>query len=334
MVRCEKMAEQTPVRTAVWGIGYHARKNVLPNIAASACVTLAGVYSRNKENAREAVADSGATVWSSPDEMLASGDVDAVYLCTPIALHHEQGLAVIRAGKHLLCEKALTARAADSLELVAEARARNLALCEAFMYAFHPQFRRLTELVSAPEFGGIETLSCWFGMPKLEQPGFRHSRELGGGGFLDLACYPISLAGLLINGNPRVASAALGIGDKEAIDMTGYAVLEFPGGATAHLEWGFGRAYRNEVSVWGRGRSLYADRIFSKSPEYASRIQLCDRRGTEDSIDIAPANAFVEMLEEFSRATYDSQVRQNLGAVAMRQAQIVRLLEAALREAF
>ena len=334
MAHCEKMAEQTPVRVAVWGIGYHARKNVLPNITACGGVTLAGVYSRNQANARVAVADSSAIVWSSPDEMLASPDVDAVYLCTPIALHYEQGLAVIRAGKHLLCEKALTARAAHSLELIAEARTRNLALCEAFMYAFHPQFRRLTELVSAPEFGGIETLSCWFGMPKLEQPGFRHSRELGGGGFLDLACYPISLAGLLINGNPRVASAAVGIGDKEAVDMTGYAVLEFPGGAIAHLEWGFGRAYRNEVSVWGEDRSLYADRIFSKSPEYESRIQIRDRRGAEDWIEIAPANAFVEMLEEFSRATHDSRARQDLGAVATRQAQVVQLMEAALREMF
>ena len=49
------MAEKVSVRMAVWGIGYHAEKNVLPAIAACDGVSLAGLYSRDQQRARRGV---------------------------------------------------------------------------------------------------------------------------------------------------------------------------------------------------------------------------------------------------------------------------------------
>ena len=324
------MAEQVSVRIAVWGIGYHAEKNVLPAIAVCDGVSLTGLYSRDQQRAARAGARFGATVWSDADDMLASPDIDAVYICTPIGLHFEQGMTVIRAGKHLLCEKALTADAAQSQQLLSEARAQERALCEAFMYAFHPQFSRVAEISAAPAFGGIETLNCCFGMPTLDQPGFRHSRELGGGGFLDLGCYPISLAARLVDGQARVLSAAVTASRSQGVDMTGHATIQFSSGPIAHLEWGFGRAYRNEVSVWGVNQSIYADRIFSKAPEYTSHILVRDERGAERSVEISSANAFVEMLNAFATATRDPRMRETLWAATARQADVVASVQAAL----
>ena len=203
------MIKRSPVRLAVWGIGYHAQKNVLPAIETSDAVVLAGVCSRNQENAKAAADRWGGVVWPDAEAMLSSRDVDAVYLCTPIGLHYAQGLAVVEARKHLLCEKALTDKAGRSLDLIAMARRQDVALCEAFMFQFHPQFQSLSDLVRASDFDGIEALSCWFGMPALESPGFRSSASLGGGGFLDVACYLISLAARLIEGTPRVTSASV-----------------------------------------------------------------------------------------------------------------------------
>lgn len=326
------MSDQSSIRLAVWGVGYHARKNVIPAIAESDSVLLAGVYSRNEDSVRDVTDRWGGVRWPSVEAMLSSRDVDAVYLCTPIGLHYEQGLAVIGAGKHLLCEKALTEDSGRSLDLIAAARRRDLALCEAFMYQFHPQFRSLASLTSAPEFGDIEALNCWFGMPALEDPGFRDSLALGGGAFLDVACYPISLAGQLIGGLPKVTSIGLDRTDDEVVDMTGHATLQFPQGAVAHLEWGFGRSYRNEVSIWGKRQSVFADRIFSKAPDYESCVLLRDQRGQEDEIRVEPENAFREMLKEFARATSDTVCRERLWDVATRQADIVARVEAALSQ--
>jgi len=324
------MAARSPVRLAVWGVGYHAQKNILPAVAACDAVELAGVCSRNRVNAQAAADEWGGAVWPSPDDMLASGDVDAIYLCTPIGLHYEQGLTIIRAGKHLLCEKALTDKAEKSLDLIAAARNADVALCEAFMYQFHPQFEALSKLTRASEFGGIEALNCWFGMPALESPGFRSSADLGGGGFLDVACYPISLAGQLIEGLPRITSVRLETPPGDEVDATGHATLEFPGGETAYLDWGFGRSYRNEVSVWGKQQSVFADRIFSKSPEFESSIQLRNLRGDEEMIQIAAASAFGELLKTFASATSDASIRERLWGVASHQAEIVARVEKGL----
>jgi len=316
-----------PVRLAVWGVGYHAQKNVLPAIEATDAVVLAGVHSRNQANAQAAADRFGGTVWSDAETMLASQDVDAVYLSTPIGLHYGQGLTVVEAGKHLLCEKALTDKAERSRDLIAAARRRNVALCEAFMYQFHPQFRLLSDLTRSSDFGEVEALSCWFGMPALENPGFRASADLSGGGFLDVACYPISLAAQLIDGLPQVTSVRLDKSPGDEVDMTGHATLQFPGGEVAHLEWGFGRSYRNEVAIWGKKKSIFADRIFSKSPDYESCILSRNLRGAEEQIRIKPANAFSEMLNSFASAIFDHSVRERLWDLASHQAKIVACVE-------
>lgn len=324
------MPKRLPLRLAVWGIGYHAQKNILPAIEECDAVVLAGVCSRNQKNAQAAANRWGGVVWPDADAMLASRDVDAVFLCTPIGLHYEQGLAVVEAHKHLLCEKALTDKAERSLDLIAAARRRDVALCEAFMYQFHPQFQSLSDLTGAPDFGGIEALNCWFGLPALENPGFRSSPDLGGGGFLDVACYPISVAARLIEGLPRVTSARLDKSPGDEVDMTGHATLEFPGGEVAHLEWGFGRSYRNEVSVWGKNKSAFADRIFSKSTDFESSILSRDLRGQEQQIRINPANAYGEMLKAFALAASDKPAREKLWEAASRQAKLVACVEQGL----
>ncbi len=322
------MARHLPLRIAVWGIGYHAEKNVLPAIESCDAVVLAGVCSRDRSNAQNAADRWGGAVWSDAEAMLASPDVDAVYLCTPIGMHFEHGLSVVGAHKHLLCEKALTDKAHRSIELIGAARRQNVVLCEAFMYRFHPQFRSLSELVGKSDFGGIEAISCWFGIPALEKPGFRVSAELGGGAFLDVACYPISLVAQLIDGLPLVTSVRTDKSPDDEVDMKGHATLQFPGGEVAHLGWGFDRAYRNEVSIWGQKRSLFADRIFSKAPDYVSYLIVRDQRGQEEQLRIEPANAFVEMLTAFATATRERSAREALWESASRQADVVACVEA------
>ena len=54
--------------------------------------------------------------------LLANDAVDVVYVATPHAHHHKIALAALNAGKHVLCEKALTINAREAAELIAAAR--------------------------------------------------------------------------------------------------------------------------------------------------------------------------------------------------------------------
>ncbi len=91
---------------ALWGLGGHARKNLLPAIQSSKLMNLAGVYTRNQGNAKQAVDEYGGVAWESCPDMLKNPNVDVVYIATPTGLHFEQSQEVLNEGKHLICENA------------------------------------------------------------------------------------------------------------------------------------------------------------------------------------------------------------------------------------
>jgi predicted dehydrogenase len=309
------------VRVAVWGLGGHALRRVLPALTRCRRTTLRGIATRNLAIGRATAEQYGCLAWDSPDAMLSDPDVDAVYVATPTGVHHEHGTRVLEAGKHLFCEKSLTDSLDRSLALLSSARARQLALCEAFMYRHHPQFRRAAEIIAGRDFGPVLSLTSRFGIPHQDRSGFRYSRALGGGALLDLGCYPINLALALLGGPLEVtACSAPRSVESFEVDIDGHAVLTTPSGAQAHLEWGYGRAYRNELFVWGANQSLYADRIFSKPTDFEATLIVSDLHGHSRRESVPAAESFVAMLEAFADATEDAGVRQREWAAAEAQA--------------
>ena len=260
--------------------------------------------------------------------MLSSSDVDAVYLATPIGLHFAQGKAVLSAGKHLWCEKSLTTRSEHTQELIALSRDKDRSLCEAVMFAYHPQFRRLVELVVLERaLGRVASITSRFSMPFLENPRFRHSPELGGGALFDLACYPIALALRLTGeGAPRVLAARLERDDRLSIDVSGHALLQSASGTLAYCDWGFGVAYANEATIWGEVGSLHVDRAFSKQESFEAAVHLADARGARHIERFAATNSFVEMFAVFARAATDEGLRERLRYEASLQAACLETL--------
>jgi len=325
--------EVGPVRVALWGLGGHALRKVLPGLVECKQTALHGIATRNVQIGGQTARQYGCIAWDTPDAMLADPEVDAVYVATPTGVHHEQGLRVLDAGKHLWCEKSLTDNLERSLSLLSLARQKDLALCESFMYRHHPQFERVVQLVSSPEFGPIASLTSRFGIPHQDRGGFRYSRELGGGALLDLGCYPINLA-LHLLGRLEVATCGVGwqpgAGGPE-VDIDGYAVLTSPSGARAHIEWGYGLAYRNEVFVWGANQSLHTDRIFSKPPDFAPAIVIADAHGNSRREAIATAESFVRMFEAFARTVRNTEARRREWASAEAQARQVAAVAAFTR---
>ena len=305
---------------AIWGLGPHALRNLLPAVRETSGLALRGVCSRDAEVVARAAADAGCAGWTDPAAMLADPAVEAVYLSTPIGLHAEQGRAVLAAGKHLWCEKPLAANAGDAAELAEASRARGVTLGEGFMYLYHPHFAALAERVRSGRLGSVLSLTCRFGVPPLERPGFRAFPELGGGAFLDVGCYPVSLACALFPGaEPEVRFAALEFAPGSAVDTAGRAVLRLAGGVAALLEWRTRAAYRNEVDLWGTLGSLSTERAFSKPADYVPRFRVLDANGRERFEEGAAANHFVEMLTAF-RARVDDPA----GAECEREAVVRR----------
>jgi dTDP-3,4-didehydro-2,6-dideoxy-alpha-D-glucose 3-reductase len=256
--------------------------------------------------------------------MLSDPDVDAVMVSTPIGLHFAHGMQVLSAGKHLWCEKPLTMTGRQTRKLLVRARADRLAICEAFMYRYHPHMKGVRKLIRGRAVGTVFSLSSRFGIPHLESPGFRYSRELGGGAFLDIGCYTVSVAMACLEGMPRVLVSYYSQPAQSEVDLGGGALLQFPDGSIASLEWGLGRAYRNDLEIWGDSGSLRADFIFSKPSDMKPVVELRDRRGVETIVDVEAENAFVVMFEEFARTARDATAKEVQWSRAEAQAEVMQ----------
>jgi predicted dehydrogenase len=102
-------------------------------------VTVAAVAARDPARARAFARKHGvARVHDSYAELVADPDLDAVYVPLPNSGHAEWTLAALAAGRHVLCEKPLTANAGEARAVADAAAASGLVVMEAFHYRYHP----------------------------------------------------------------------------------------------------------------------------------------------------------------------------------------------------
>ncbi len=192
------------------------------------------------------------------DDLLADGEVDAVYISTPHPMHAQWAVRAAEAGKHILCEKPLGLNHAQAMAIVEAAREHDVFLMEAFMYRCHPQIARLVEILRAGTIGEIRLVDAVFSFSVSVPPEHRLlNPELGGGGILDVGCYCTSMARL-------VAGAAAGTDFAEPLEVSGSAhigptgvdewavgSLKFRSGMLAQLSCGTRLGRENGVRIYG-----------------------------------------------------------------------------------
>ncbi|HKT00699.1 MAG TPA: Gfo/Idh/MocA family oxidoreductase [Rugosimonospora sp.] len=169
--------------------------------------------------------------------LVADPALDAVYVPLPNGLHARWTLAALDAGKHVLCEKPLTANAAQARELAAAASRTGLVVMEAFHYRYHPLMARALEILRGGEIGEVRRVRaalCIF----LPRPGdIRYRLDLAGGATMDTGCYAIHCVRTLAGEEPEVVSAHARL-LRPGVDRYLRAELRFPGGATGQITCG------------------------------------------------------------------------------------------------
>ena len=307
---------------AVWGVGSHARRNLIPAIAASPW-RLAGLLTRNQVQAREIADPLGVPVYADAAEMLSNSDVAAVLLAGPNGVHYEQTKRVLAAGKAALVEKSFCETLVQAEELAGIAEARGLLIAECFSFAFHPQFLRFKTALQ--EAGRPVSLTARFGFPFRAPDDIRHRADLGGGALLDVGAYCLSIMDRLLPGPVAVTWARMDKAQGYEVDTQGAAVVQGSGSVTGFCDWGFGRAYRNEIEGWGGGATVFAERIFAKPSDLPTRVRFVHQRDNRvEEIDIPAANSFVQMLTAAATALNDTVAQKALRREILSQARLIQ----------
>lgn len=176
-------------------------------IALGAPATVVAVASRNAARARE-YARSWNVPWHGTWRELLTTEIDAVYVNVPNALHTAFAREALLQGKHVLCEKPLTASRAEAVELTELARNSGLTLMEGMHYRELPGVRRCVELLLAGRIGPIEAVDVFYGWPLGPAANIRHDPKLHGGALMDVGSYGLDLAAWLLGDRPEVVRAA------------------------------------------------------------------------------------------------------------------------------
>ncbi|MBZ0172077.1 MAG: Gfo/Idh/MocA family oxidoreductase, partial [Phycisphaerales bacterium] len=206
-----------PLRFAIMGTGRIAGK-VAPCIAEAEGCEVVVVASRSVERAREFANQIGVPHACTYDEMLGRDDIDAVYVTMPNNDHPVWSERLLRAGKHVLCEKPLCWTRAQAERLFAVAAEHERVLVEAFMYVHSPLTAEAVRLARDPAspIGPLRRIEAHFDITiAAEQTdNVRYSRALAGGSVMDLGCYPLSFARHMTGETPATMEA-----EAEMVDL-------------------------------------------------------------------------------------------------------------------
>jgi len=196
---------------------------------------IAGVGSRNLETAKEFVKTiPSAKAYGNYDELINDSEIDAIYVATPHPSHKQNVIAALNAKKPVLCEKPFSVNASEAKEMVAAAKANDVALMEAMWARFLPHYAKIREIVASGVLGRITTIHADHGqrladqnIPRLVEP------SLAGGALLDLGIYPISFAHMVL-GIPQSITSSAVFTDK-GVDAQSSMILNYANGAQAIL---------------------------------------------------------------------------------------------------
>jgi xylose dehydrogenase (NAD/NADP) len=285
--------------TVQWGVLSTARINesFLDGVAGSAACDVLAVASRDGPRAAEYARQHGIErAYGSYEELLSDGDVEAVYISLPNALHLEWTRRALQAGKHVLCEKPLSRRSSEVEQAFEIAERQDRLLMEAFMYRHHPQTARVAELVASGAVGRLRLIRASFSFSLRNSADVRLSAELDGGALMDLGCYCVNAARLLA-GEPRLVNGFRAAGG-DGVDAAFVGSMRFADDVLAQFDAAFVFTGRHELEVVGEdARLLVADPWHCRTPV----IQLI-RGDVVERIEIPVVNSYQLEAENLSAA--------------------------------
>lgn len=257
-----------------WGIISTANigvAKVVPGMLKSDNLEVVAISSRSLKTAREWAGKLGIPkAYGSYEEMLADPEIEAVYNPLPNHLHVPLTLAAAKAGKHVLCEKpvAITAKEAAKLRRIP----RKTLVAEAFMVRHALQWMDARRRVKAGEIGEVRAIQIMFSYFNRDPGNVRNMADIGGGGLLDIGCYPVTVSRYIFGGEPSRVAATVDFDPRFKTDRLLGGIADF--GKGRHLTFSVSTqlAPYQRVQIMGTKGRIEIEIPFNAPPDQPNRI--------------------------------------------------------------
>ena len=230
------------LRVAICGLGSYGAR-VADAMQACTRAKLVGAVSGTPSKLKDwqgkyGIPEKNCYSYETMDRIKDNPDIDAVYVITPNALHHDQIIRVAKTGKHAICEKPMALNAKEGQEMIDACKKANVKLLVGYRMHFEPKTLEIIRMRKAGELGKIRFFQGLCGFRSGDPSQWRLNKQLAGGGSLmDIGIYAINGSRYMVGEEPVWVTAQETKTDpvkfKAGVDETIQFQLGFPSGALA-----------------------------------------------------------------------------------------------------
>ncbi len=196
------------VRFGILSTAKIGRDHVVPALQAAANCNVTAVASRELHKAQAMAERFGLPhAFGSYEELLASPQIDAVYIPLPTSQHVEWTVKAAKAGKHVLCEKPMMLNASEITQIREAAAQNQVIISEAYMVTYAPVWLKVRELLAAGSIGSLRHVQGVFTYNNRDPHNMRNIKSLGGGGLPDIGVYPTTTTRFVTGKEPKRVQA-------------------------------------------------------------------------------------------------------------------------------
>jgi predicted dehydrogenase len=292
------------VKWGVLGAASIAVRKVIPAMQRGACCEITAIASRDKKRAEEAAGRLGIRkAYGSYEELLRDGELEAIYNPLPNHLHVPWSIKAAEAGKHVLCEKPISVNVAGAKTLLATRERTGVKMGEAFMVKTHPQWLRTREIIHSGGIGELRLAQCVFSYFNRNPLNVRHRVEWGGGGLLDIGCYPITMSRFIFAEEPVRVLGALERDPEFGTDRLASAILEFSSGRQSVFSCGTQTAFYQRMHFLGTTGRVEVEIPWNAPNDRPCRIFIGEATSGEPRVEeFSVVDQYTIQGDEFSRA--------------------------------
>ena len=306
-----------------WGVigcgGIADRRTIPEGVIPAKNAKLIAVMDVDRNKLKEVSQKYQVRAYSTEEKLLNDKEIEAIYIATPVYLHAQQTILAARAGKHILCEKAMALTIKDCQNMINVCRENKVKLGIGLMMRYHAYHRKAQEMVNQGLLGKIvfcrAQLSCWY--PDIKGA-WRQIPELGGGGSLiDMGSHGIDVLETIIGSKVKEVSCFIDtLVHHYPVEDTAVVIVRFDNDALGVADNCFSipdASSQNRLEIYGTKGSILAEGTVGQSPggqmwAYLGKKtkgydaqQRRETSSTREEITVLSVNMYQAEIEDFSR---------------------------------
>ncbi len=333
-----KVVTSGKVRYAVVGLGWISQAEFMPGVEHTGNSEMVALVTGHEEKAAKVGAMYGIDKIYSYDELdglLASGDVDAVYLATPNFDHVEYAVKTLEAGVHLLLEKPMAVSVAECERMIAASEKTGAKLMVAYRLHFEPGTLKAIERVRAGVIGPVRFFASSFSQ-QVSGQNHRAKHGFWAGPVSDMGPYPINAVRNLFGAEPiEVFATGVCTDPERFVDANGKTfedtvavTLKFEGSRVATFVLSYNGGDVDDYRIVGHRGSLFSDPAYQVGAAIEQQVVIGKKKSKET---FGKTDHFGGELKYFSECILSGKNPEPDGEEGMLDVRVLEAIEQALK---